>query len=210
MKVMRLLKKISLCILIPTVYGLSVNGQERGNIPVIDNIVIFDWPLEIAPIEPDKIESDKITSFKVDILNVQARRNNIVKPLPTKAFVLPAIINGDLPIAIAEIDPVTRGQEMQGRKANENIEINEILEIKLYPNPCQNYMNIGYILADESEVHIAIYNTLGRKVINQKEYQLAGEHRAEMDISHLANGTYICRVSQSNGEVASQRFVKMQ
>ena len=135
--------------------------------------------------------------------NVQERRN-----VPFISL----IIISDVAAIHADIDPATRWPEIQGRKTNQNIEITKILEIKLFPNPCQSYTNIAYTLAEDSEVNIEVYNIQGEQVacINNNEYQLVGEHRAEIDMSHLANGTYICRVSQSNGEVASQRFVKME
>ncbi|MGB1206098.1 MAG: T9SS type A sorting domain-containing protein [Chitinophagales bacterium] len=101
---------------------------------------------------------------------------------------------------------------IQSRKANENIEVSESLKIKLYPNPCQSYTNIAYTLAKDSKVSIEVFNIRGEQVacISNNEYQMAGEHRADIDMSHLPNGTYICRVSQSNGKISSQRFVKIQ
>ncbi len=96
-----------------------------------------------------------------------------------------------------------------GKNYLENI---QQLNFNIFPNPCQNYTNIAYTLAEDSEVYIEVYNIQGEQVacVNNNKYLLAGEYRAEIDMSHVVNGTYICSVSQSNGEVASQRFVKMQ
>ena len=89
---------------------------------------------------------------------------------------------------------------------------NEFIEntFNIFPNPCRNYSTITYTLAAETEVYIEIYDALGRKMIDKKEYQLAGECRTEINTSDLPIGTYICRISQSNGEVSSQRFVKIE
>ncbi|MGB1205516.1 MAG: T9SS type A sorting domain-containing protein [Chitinophagales bacterium] len=83
---------------------------------------------------------------------------------------------------------------------------------KVFPNPCQNYMNIAYTLANDSEISIHIYDILGKQVstISSNEYQMAGKQHIAIDMSHLPNGIYVCRMSQSNGEVANQRFIKIE
>lgn len=68
----------------------------------------------------------------------------------------------------------------------------EKIKIKIYPNPVSDYLNV---VQDEIISKIEIVNSLGQTVIakipNSKETQL--------DVSQLATGTYIAKVSSESG-----------
>jgi len=77
----------------------------------------------------------------------------------------------------------------------------------IYPCPASNYINCVVSVPDAKVVNISIYDITGRKVntvasglYNQGEYTLTS------DISYLANGVYIVRMS-SVGFSASKNFV---
>ncbi|GAB5408051.1 MAG: hypothetical protein BalsKO_04160 [Balneolaceae bacterium] len=74
-----------------------------------------------------------------------------------------------------------------------------VSEIRLdqnYPNPFNPNTTISYNLADNSNVTLAVYDLMGRKVatlVNGK--QSAGEQSINFDASNLASGIYIYRLS---------------
>lgn len=71
------------------------------------------------------------------------------------------------------------------------------LSFNLYPNPASNSLNIE--IANELK-SIEIYSVLGHKVLSGKEKQL--------NISNLASGLYMVRVTAVDGSVATHKFVK--
>tara|TARA_R110000868_G_scaffold410693_1_gene699766 strand:+ start:5031 stop:7610 length:2580 start_codon:yes stop_codon:yes gene_type:complete len=68
-----------------------------------------------------------------------------------------------------------------------------------YPNPFNPSTTISYNLAENSNVSLAVYDLMGRKVatlVNSK--QSAGEQSINFDASNLASGVYIYRLNTGN------------
>jgi hypothetical protein len=78
------------------------------------------------------------------------------------------------------------------------------------PNPVAGQATIRYALPAAGEVHLAIYDVLGREVATlttgQKE---ARRHVSRFDASDLASGTYLIRL-QANGEVKTRKLTVVQ
>lgn len=71
---------------------------------------------------------------------------------------------------------------------------------KLYPNPANDFINIEAISNSQTDFEYEVYNLLGSKVLN-------GKTSGQIDISHLANGTYILQIQQDN-QKQSLKFLK--
>lgn len=79
------------------------------------------------------------------------------------------------------------------------------LVISLYPNPASDLAQISFNLLETSQVEIAIFDMLGRKIITVfEEDVLVGSH--SVCLSTLTAGIYFCRISAGDA-VANQRFV---
>ncbi len=75
------------------------------------------------------------------------------------------------------------------------MEMNYYLE-QNYPNPFNPSTKISYNIPEESNVHIIIYNVLGKSVsdfVNENEQ--AGEYNKTWDASNFASGVYYIRMS---------------
>ena len=94
---MRLLKSLSLSILILIVYSLSMNAQNDHFIKTNEN---------------QKHDSKTLDTDPPSDSNVQERRN-----VPFISL----IIISDVAAIHADIDPATRWPEIQGRKTNQNL-----------------------------------------------------------------------------------------
>lgn len=72
---------------------------------------------------------------------------------------------------------------------------NEILNSKLiepFPNPFNPKTNIGFIVAEDGDVQISIFNLLGeQEKILVNEYKYKGEYQISFDGSQLASGNYL-------------------
>lgn len=80
-----------------------------------------------------------------------------------------------------------------------NVGINDVegANINIYPNPATSVINIE---SGNEVANIAIYNTVGQRVMS-----LDNVNRA--DVSTLSNGTYAMRITLSNGNIITRKFV---
>ena len=61
----------------------------------------------------------------------------------------------------------------------------------IYPNPARQQANILFALEQQTHVELIVFDALGREVMSVKEEMLLpGEHSRQIDVSHLAAGTY--------------------
>lgn len=82
----------------------------------------------------------------------------------------------------------------------------EIIRSNLYPNPTAGKMNLDIELNQETEIMVSIYSVNG-KFIQSKKITLK-DTEMEFDVSQLAKGVYILKVS-INSDDRVMKFVKM-
>ena len=76
-----------------------------------------------------------------------------------------------------------------------------------YPNPFTGVTTISYVVPQDGDVQVAIYDVLGKKVQTLvAENQKAGSYSAKFDAGTLPGGTYIYRV-QAGSKVYSNRMI---
>lgn len=75
----------------------------------------------------------------------------------------------------------------------------DLKSITLFPNPSHD---IIYISSDMSIEQYEIYSVLGTRVVSDVV------HNNQMDISLLKMGTYLVRLSSSNGETITKKIIK--
>lgn len=73
-------------------------------------------------------------------------------------------------------------------------------QIKLYPNPSSDFLNISIIDLDQ----VLIFDVLGKEI--QPKF-LTQENETQIDIQHLAKGNYILQISKKN-QIESFKFIK--
>lgn len=74
------------------------------------------------------------------------------------------------------------------------------------PNPFEARTTISYTIAEASEVHVSVFDLMGRRVaLLAAEYQEAGTHRVSFDPAGLASGVYVYRIQTPQG-VATGRL----
>jgi len=67
----------------------------------------------------------------------------------------------------------------------------ETSNFKVYPNPVKNILNLSY---DQNISNVSVFNLLGQEVIAKS----VNSNLSQIDMSHLANGTYMVKVSADN------------
>ncbi|UCE65805.1 MAG: right-handed parallel beta-helix repeat-containing protein [Candidatus Zixiibacteriota bacterium] len=80
----------------------------------------------------------------------------------------------------------------------------EFILMQNYPNPFNSGTTIRFSIVKSTEVRLAVYDMLGRKVRTLiDEYKQAGIHTANFDATGLSSGVYFCRLQV--GEVVKTR-----
>ena len=90
-------------------------------------------------------------------------------------------------------------------------------EIKIYPNPTNNSLNVSYELSDwgkqgesNDTIHLKIYNILGKLVYNVSKVVDQGPKISyNIDASNFRSGTYYVRLSQNGKLITSKKFVNL-
>lgn len=84
-------------------------------------------------------------------------------------------------------------------------------EVNVYPNPVSDILNFSYLLEDESQVAIDVYDINGKLVANLMDRrEFAGKKFAQINTNApgWTSGTYFVRLSV-NGESISKQIIKI-
>jgi hypothetical protein len=79
--------------------------------------------------------------------------------------------------------------------------------IKVYPNPNNGIFTIEAELGRHTDVVLEIRDLLGRELMQSERIEGTSSFRRNIDMTHLANGTYLLRLSGRDG-VSVLRIVK--
>jgi flagellar hook assembly protein FlgD len=75
-----------------------------------------------------------------------------------------------------------------------------------YPNPISRQATLEYTLPEATDVRIAVYDVLGRRVaVLEDGRQKAGRHTARLDGGRLASGVYFGRL-ETDGQTRTQKI----
>tara|TARA_Y100000589_G_scaffold320522_1_gene350553 strand:- start:1725 stop:4349 length:2625 start_codon:yes stop_codon:yes gene_type:complete len=71
------------------------------------------------------------------------------------------------------------------------------LHISAFPNPFNEYVNVEYVLEEQSDVEISIFNVKGEQVKQLSKQKLnIGKHNLILDTKDLVAGLYLCVINQ--------------
>ncbi len=75
-------------------------------------------------------------------------------------------------------------------------QIHSEFNLNVYPNPLSYYTTIEYTLKQQSNVKLELYNVLGENVLSTiSKTQSSGQHQEQFNVSNIAEGTYILKLS---------------
>lgn len=97
--------------------------------------------------------------------------------------------------------------DFAGPVSVEEIE-NEIADsqLKLFPNPASDYLNINFEMEKSGMVNINIFDIQGKLII-AAEYNLGkGNHHKMINLSKFESGMYIIN-AKINGQNVSEQFI---
>ncbi len=92
---------------------------------------------------------------------------------------------------------------------NENELLSELSEIRLYPVPTSDILNMEYTSDEDNDLLIQIFDSAGRVVSHQKESVILGVNTFNMQVHNLAQGAYYLRIMDNAGRTQVKPFTKV-
>jgi len=83
------------------------------------------------------------------------------------------------------------------------------LQMKTYPNPVENQLNIALSLENNTQISVEIYNLAGQNLLSNNYNLQAGSQTLRINLSDLAKGSYILRITNTNGAYTKQLITKI-
>ena len=78
-------------------------------------------------------------------------------------------------------------------------------DIKVFPNPSQEFIHIEYVLPKKTNVNISIFDVAGRKVKSvTNENQGSGTYRKSFDVGNIPQGVYFVRLHTSDKSIVEK------
>lgn len=77
---------------------------------------------------------------------------------------------------------------------------NTDFQLNVFPNPATENISVDYVVNEDTNVHLAIYNVLGEKVeAIDLGPQTSGIHKTDINVESIPNGTYFLKLDTSTG-----------
>jgi hypothetical protein len=73
--------------------------------------------------------------------------------------------------------------------------------LEIFPNPSEGKFNLTFDAKEQADYLITITNTLGKKVFEYPLLSFAGEHKREIDLTHLSKGLYLVNISSGDKKI---------
>jgi uncharacterized pyridoxamine 5'-phosphate oxidase family protein len=81
-------------------------------------------------------------------------------------------------------------------------------EVKVYPNPVKDVLNIQYSGKLLNEMQIDICDIAGKSISSRKVYDIESGQNISLNVNSLRNGIYICKMISGKQVIGLEKFVK--
>ncbi|PLX10395.1 MAG: hypothetical protein C0598_10465 [Marinilabiliales bacterium] len=173
-----------------TVHFYTLSSDATLSDLTIEGITVDGFSPEIVYYDYDVYEGNPIPE-------VDGTPND---PLATREITQASELPGDAHIVVTAQDGIT--QMTYQVHFNLITSVNELNtnNIKIYPNPADNALNISGV---DGDIKLSIVNIMGEELMTEK-YSL----EKVVDISSLKKGVYFIKLTDINGKTVSIRFIK--
>jgi alpha-tubulin suppressor-like RCC1 family protein len=80
----------------------------------------------------------------------------------------------------------------------------EINEVKLYPNPTNDFVNIDYTLENSEKVSVTVTTIQGQTITEFKMDKSSGVHSDSIDLTHQSSGLYFITITTETSSFTSK------
>ena len=85
-----------------------------------------------------------------------------------------------------------------------NVNATEAMDVKIYPNPATNIVNVTINTTAEGKYTAEVLNILGEKVSNAE----LTDHKTSFDVKNLPSGCYLVACYRDGVKISASRFIK--
>ena len=178
----------------PTVDVVEI-GQGAGTI--VDNLMygMFDGYLELPTADyildiRDETGMQTVASFVAPLSSLGLDGEAIV--VVASGFLTPENNSGGPAFGLYAALPAGGDLVALGNVTGTEENLFDESQFKAYPNPATSFLNVEYSLLEDTDVSIAIYDILGRKLIEEVSFANANSRMSyQLNTGGLDNGLYI-------------------
>ena len=87
-------------------------------------------------------------------------------------------------------------------------EFPENTEIKVYPNPFSDVLNIELEIIEQGQYIFELYDCIGMPVIQELRHLMPGNQKVSIDLNHGYPGVYILSIKSDGGQIGVQKIIK--
>ncbi len=99
--------------------------------------------------------------------------------------------------------------EIQTKEEVTNTEIAPDYEVKVYPNPCPDFLKFDFSNSlTPSQIEVAVYDLSGKTVYKELWADIAWNTHKEIDLTKLHSGIYMVQAIDENANKFTQKIVK--
>ncbi len=72
---------------------------------------------------------------------------------------------------------------------------NNIADLRIFPNPANNQINIEFFVEDELDINLSLFNQIGQIVWTEDLQKFSGSYTKTLSVEHLSKGIYFLRLT---------------
>lgn len=174
----------------------NANGSDQ------DTLVVS---ADILPKPTISRSVDTLTCNEVGF-NYQWYDNGVaINGANSRTYIMPA--NGDYSVEIAGTSSCSRSSDVLDFNSIGLKDEFIISDLSLYPNPVGELLNLEFESFGQAELNLQIFSISGELLIQERK-QIGGHSKLSLDVSSLASGTYLIRLSDGNQVYRTESFSK--
>jgi hypothetical protein len=78
-------------------------------------------------------------------------------------------------------------------------------ELNIFPNPTSSTLTVRFNLPQSDQVSIKLHDMQGKLILSKNlGAKESGKHQEIIDLTNIAQGTYVCRISGQQNEITKQ------
>ncbi|MBN2012039.1 T9SS type A sorting domain-containing protein, partial [candidate division KSB1 bacterium] len=87
-------------------------------------------------------------------------------------------------------------------------EFSNYIQIKVYPNPFGNDLNIELDIIEKGQYIIEVFDCIGFPIIQEQRHLIPGKQKMKLDMNQIYPGVYILSVKSDGGQIGAKKIVK--
>ncbi|NEV94727.1 T9SS type A sorting domain-containing protein [Psychroflexus sp. YR1-1] len=199
-------------LLVDSQYDFTVNVNTDGEYDV-KTLIWIDWN-QNCKLDDAGEEYDLGTAFNVE--NGSTSNSPFSIAVPSDAVLGQTRMRVTTKyLETAEDVPLACENSFDGEVEDYTINVNASLgsdsfalqNLSIYPNPSRGRFTVQFFAASSTALQLSLYDLRGRSLV-RKTYDAYGNFQKELDLTQLASGIYLLKLSDGSGSITKKVIVE--